>query len=171
MRHIYSNVCDYGCKHYDRLARCAKHKRVSSRRCRMSQKLNHLLFKSGYPSPKWSKKMSDSFLTGCMVPPAMTTARHSFSTVAKCTAGLSKRNLRLLWVKVPRKISTFRELANKQLKSWRGAFHSIPPHPWPCYCQFAGYFKLNSRNILKERWQQMQLLLVPRIQNELGAVI
>lgn len=35
-------------------------------------------------------------LTGCMVPPAMTTARHSFTTWAKCTAGFSSRNLRLL---------------------------------------------------------------------------
>lgn len=36
------------------------------------------------------------FLTGCMVPPAMMTARHSSTTVAKWTAGFSKRNLRLL---------------------------------------------------------------------------
>lgn len=35
-------------------------------------------------------------LTGCMVPPAMTTARHSFTTWAKCTAGFRSKNLRLL---------------------------------------------------------------------------
>lgn len=36
-----------------------------------------------------------------MVPPAMMTARHSFSTWAKWTAGFNSRNLTLLSDKVP----------------------------------------------------------------------
>lgn len=39
---------------------------------------------------------ADIFLTGCMVPPAIMTARHSFRTWAKWTAGFSSRNLTLL---------------------------------------------------------------------------
>jgi len=38
-----------------------------------------------------------------MVPPAMITAWHSSTTLAKWTAGFSKRNLRLLWPTVPGK--------------------------------------------------------------------
>ncbi|EGV91477.1 hypothetical protein I79_025837 [Cricetulus griseus] len=40
-------------------------------------------------------------LTGCMVPPAMTTARHSLTTWAKCTAGFKSKNLRLLSPTLP----------------------------------------------------------------------
>lgn len=40
-------------------------------------------------------------LTGCMVPPAMMTALHSFNSEEKWTAGFNRRNLTLLSDKVP----------------------------------------------------------------------
>lgn len=48
--------------------------------------------------------MDFKLLTGCMVPPAIITALHSFSTWAKWTAGFNSRNLMLLSDKVPGQI-------------------------------------------------------------------
>ena len=53
-------------------------------------------FPSQYPGVRLGR-----VLTGCMVPPAMITARHSFTTWVKCTAGFRSRNLRLLWLRLP----------------------------------------------------------------------
>lgn len=78
-------------------------------------------FPSQYPGARLGR-----VLTGCIVPPAMTTARHSFTTWAKCTAGFRSRNLRLLWLRLP---------ADKKTATWRRVGGCTPTKTSVCLRQ------------------------------------
>lgn len=72
-------------------------------------------------------------LTGCMVPPAMMTALHSFSTCAKQTAGFNSRNLTLLSDNVPREMTPQPKMNTGIISKFVCAFFYFVENI-PCLC-------------------------------------